>query len=175
MSKEPAYIYPGDIPREGIATPTPIIENFRRIEEAFRRLDLSGIEAYLSALREMFPDFGTNGGAIFTLYWPVASSAVSIDLDFVDYGTHIIPVGAGGDVTLNFDRWPPDGTKYVTLMFHNAGRGVIRWPATVFWQTRGNVPPVMKENGTDTVVLWRDANYQSVTGADVVFAARAGR
>jgi len=169
------YNYDGTIPRQGLALPEPIIQQFRKIEQAFNEMDSEALQAYIDALKEMFPDFGTNGGAIFTNYWPLATSAVSLDLDFVDFGTHIIPVGAGGDVTLNFDRWPPNGTKYVTLMFHNAGKGVIRWPATLLWQTRGNVAPVMKENGTDTIVLWRDANYLSVTGANVVFAARAGR
>ncbi len=169
------YNYDDTIPRQGLALPTPIIQQFRKIEDAFDRMDSEALKAYIDALKEMFPDFGTNGGAIFTLYHPVATTAVAIDLDFVTYGTHIIPVGSGGDVTLNFDVWPPDGTKYVTLLFHNAGKGVIRWPATMLWQTRGNVAPVMKENGTDTIVLWRDANYSSVTGADVVFGARAGR
>ena len=169
------YYYPGNIPQQGVARPRPIIDNFRAIERAFDRFDGEAMLRYLEALREMFPDFGTNGGALFSYYHPVATEPVTYDLDFVDYATHIIPVGAGGDVTLNFDRWPSTGTKYVTCLFHNAGRGVIRWPATLLWMTRGNVPPVMKENGTDTIVLWRDANYSSVTGANVVFAARAGR
>jgi len=169
------YNYDNTIPRRGLALPAPIIQQFRKIERAFDEMDSGALLAYIDALKEMFPDFGTNGGALFTLYWPVATSAVSLDLDFVNYGTHIIPVGAGGDVTLNFDAWPPAGTKYVTLLFHNAGKGVIRWPATLLWQTRGNVAPVMKVNGTDTIVLWRDADYSSVTGANVVFAARAGR
>lgn len=174
MSNE-FYNYPANIPQQGVAKPLPIIDNFRAIERAFDLLGESNIEAMLQMLREVFPDFGTNGGAIFTQYWPVATSAAVYDLDFVDFGTHILPVGAGGDLTLNFDRWPANGTKYVTLLFHNAGKGIIRWPSTILWQTRGNVAPVMKENGTDTIVLWRDADYSSVTGANVVFAARAGR
>jgi len=133
------------------------------------------MDMLMQALRNLFMDFGTNGGAIFTKYWPVATSPVFPRMDFVDYGTHVLPVGAGGDVTIYFERWPEAGTKFVTIMIHNGGRGVIRWPGTMLWQTRGNVPPVLKENGTDTVVLWRDAEYRSATDSEVVLAARAGR
>lgn len=136
------------------------------------RLDM---DMLMNALRTLFMDFGTNGGAIFTKYWPVATSPVFPRMDFVDYGTHVMTVGGGGDLTLYYEQWPDAGTKFVTLILHNGGRGIVRWPETTQWQTRGNVPPVLKENGTDTIVLWRDAEYRSATDSEVVMAARAGR
>lgn len=132
------------------------------------------MDMLMNALRNLFMDFGTNGGAIFTRYWPTATSPVFPRLDMVDFGTHVMTVGGGGDVHLIFERWPEGGTKFVTLMLHNGGNGIVRWPENIRWQTRGQVAPVLKDNGTDTIVLWRDAEYQSSLGNDVVMAARAG-
>ena len=140
--------------------------------ENANRLDM---DMLMNALRNLFMDFGTNGGAIFTKYWPLVTGPQYPRLDMVDYGTHVMTVGAGGDVHLAFDRWPEAGTKFVTLILHNGGFGTIRWPENIQWQTRGRIAPVLKDNGTDTIILWRDAEYLSAAGNDVVMAARAGR
>jgi len=62
------YNYDNTIPRQGLALPAPIIQQFRKIERAFDEMDSGALLAYIDALKEMFPDFGTNGGALFTLY-----------------------------------------------------------------------------------------------------------
>jgi hypothetical protein len=168
------YVYNNGIIPVGVAKAEPIIENFLAIQRAFSELDLDSIERLLELLRDIFPSL-EDGGAIFSKYWPVVTTPVTYALNMVDYGTHIIPLGSGGDLQVTFEAWPAKGTKYVTIIFLNAGRGIVRWPVNVKWQTRGELPPVMKENGFDTITIWRDADIQSVLGQNVIFAARAGR
>jgi hypothetical protein len=169
----PWYVYNDAIIPVGVAKPEPIIQNFLAIQRAFSMLDLESLDRLKDLLKELFPSL--QDCSIFTKYWPVVVSPVSYALNMVDYGTHIIPLGYDGDLQVTFEAWPSKGTKFVTIIFINGGRGIVRWPHNVLWQTRGLIPPIMKENGFDTIVLWRDAEIQSVLGQDVILAARAGR
>ena len=164
------YNYSGSIIPTGVAKAEPIIQEFLRVQRAFAecRPDVR------DALEDIFPSL-QDGGAIFSKYWPVVTSPVTYSLDMTDYGTHIIPLGFGGDLQITYESWPAQGTKFATIIIINGGRGIVRWPINQLWQTRGEVPPIMKENGFDTIALWRDSMIQSVTEQDIILAARAGR
>lgn len=168
------YNYSGDIIPVGVAKAEPIIQEFMRVQAAFAKCNADDLERLLELLRDIFPSL-EDGGAIFSKYWPVVVSPVSYAMNMVDYGTHIVPLGYDGDLQVTFEAWPATGTKFATIIFINGGRGIVRWPVNVLWQTRGNIPPVFKENGFDTIVLWRDSQIQSVLGQDIILAARAGR
>jgi hypothetical protein len=168
------YTYNGAITPVGTARAEPIIQQFLAIEAAFSRLDTDSLDRLLDMIRNIFPSLG-DGGSIFTKYHPVVTSPVAYTLDMGMYGTHIIPVGAGGDCTIVYANWPLQGTKFATVLIINGGLGIVRWPVSTLWQTRGNVPPVLKENGFDTIALWRDSAVMSFQGNNVVLAARAGR
>jgi hypothetical protein len=173
VTQNTLYNYDNGIIPTGLAKAPPIIQNLRAIEAAFAKLDVDDLQRILDLLREIFPSL-QDGGAIFTKYWPMVTSPVTYQLNIADHGTHIIPLGSGGDLTLEFTDWPAEGTKFATIILLAGANGVVRFPSTVLWQTRGGVPPILK-NTADTIVIWRDAQYQSVIGNDVVFAARAGR
>ena len=164
------YNYSGSIIPTGVARAEPIIQEFLRVQRAFAECqpDLR------DALEDIFPSL-QDGGAIFSKYWDVVTTPVTYSLNMVDYGTHIIPLGPGGDLQVAFESWPTQGTKFATIIFINGGEGIVRWPINVLWQTRGQIPPIMKETGFDTIALWRDAEIQSFLGQDVILAARAGR
>ena len=164
------YNYSGSIIPTGVAKAEPIIQEFLRVQRAFAecRPDLR------QALADIFPSL-EDGGAIFSKYWPVVTEPVTYNLNMVDYGTHIIPLGYDGDLQITYEAWPAKGTKFATVIFLNAGRGIVRWPINQKWQTRGQVPPIMKQNGFDTIAIWRDADILSVLGQDVILSARAGR
>ena len=168
------YNYNGLIQPVGVAKAEPIIQNFLEIQAAFAKLNIDDIERLLDLLKDIFPSL-QDGGAIFTKYWPVVTEPVTYSLDMVNYGTHIIPVGAGGDLQIAYEQWPEKGTKYSTVIFLNAGLGVVRWPVTQKWQTRGEIPPILTNNGFDTIAIWRDSDLLSVLGQDVILSARAGR
>lgn len=173
MTQNTLYNYDDSIVPVGVAYANPIIKNLRAIEDAFSKLDVDELQRVLDLLREIFPSL-QDGGAIFTKYWPTVTEPVTYQLNIEDHGTHIIPLGSGGDLTLEFTGWPSEGTKFATIIILAGANGVVRFPSTVLWQTRGGVPPILK-NTADTIVIWRDAQYESVVGNDVVFAARAGR
>jgi len=168
------YNYNGLIQPVGVAKAEPIIQNFLEIQAAFAKLDVDSLERLLELLKDIFPSL-EDGGAIFSKYWPVVTEPVTYNLNMVDYGTHIIPLGFGGDLQITYEAWPSQGTKFATIIIINGGRGIVRWPLNQLWQTRGGVPPIMKENGFDTIALWRDGQIQSVTEQDIILAARAGR
>jgi hypothetical protein len=168
------YNYSGDIIPVGVAKAEPIIQEFMRIQAAFAKCNADDLERLLELLRDIFPSL-EDGGAIFSKYWPVVTTATSYALDMVNYGTHIIPLGPGGDLQITFEQWPDVGTKFGTIIFINGGEGIVRWPINVLWQTRGQIPPIMKETGFDTIALWRDEQIQSFLGQDIILAARAGR
>ena len=168
------YNYNDAILPVGVAKAEPIIQNFLAIQAAFSKLGIDDLDRVLDLLKDLFPSL-EDGGAIFSKYWPVVTEPVTYNLNMVDYGTHIIPLGFGGDLQITYEAWPEAGTKYATIIFLNAGRGIIRWPINQKWQTRGEIPPIMKENGFDTIAVWRDADILSVLGQDVILSARAGR
>lgn len=174
MTANAFYTYSGDILPVGVARAEPIITNFLAIQAAFAKLDTDALDRILELLEEIFPSL-EDGGAIFSKYWDVVTEPVTYGLSLTDYGTHIIPLGYDGDLTLTLGPWPSQGTKFGTVILGNGGRAIVRWPLNVQWQTRGGIPPVLKENGFDTIVLWRDPFIQTVLGQDVILAARAGR
>lgn len=174
MTTNSLYNYSGTIQPVGVAKAEPIIQNFLAIQAAFSNLDLDSIDRLLELLRDIFPSL-QDGGAIFTKYWPVVTEPVTYSLDMVEYGTHIIPIGAGGDCQIAYSAWPSEGTKFATVIFLNAGLGIVRWPVVQKWQTRGEIPPILKNNGFDTIAIWRDADLLSVLGQDIILSARAGR
>jgi hypothetical protein len=168
------YTYNGAITPAGTARAEPIIQQFLAIESAFKKLDAEDLQRLMDMLRDIFPSLA-DGGAIFTKYWPVVTAPAIYTLDMGLYGTHIIPLGANGDCTINYTNWPAKGTKFAMVIIINGGLGIVRWPVSTLWQTRGNVPPILKENGFDTIALWRDSDVMSFQGNNVVLAARAGR
>lgn len=117
----------------------------------------------------------TNGGAIFTKKWPSVTTQTDRNIDVSQESTHFITLGAGGDLRLTFSGWHPESTKYIVLVITNGGRGAIRWPSTVLWQTRGGAAPILKESGIDTVVMWCSPANAFSGGGPIIFAARVGR
>ncbi len=59
------YVYPGNIPRTGVAQPHPIIDNFRAIENAFARLSQLVVDTDFNEVSaDKRIDLGNTSGAV---------------------------------------------------------------------------------------------------------------
>lgn len=164
------YNYDDGILKSGKARPEPIVENFKAIQAAFTQLDADNLDRVFDLLKEVFPSVA-EGGAIFSKLWPQVTGAATYSLDMVSYGTHIIPMGLGGDVQIAYEAWPASGTRFATVIFINGGGGVVRWPLAQQWQTSDQLPPALKEVGVDTISVWRDPGIDAALGQEAVFSS----
>lgn len=139
------------------------------------KAEIDGTVADVSGIKDDLFLLSTNGGAIFTKSWPTIDTKIDLTIDVLQESTHFVFIGNGGDVRFNFSGWHLLSTKYIVLIISNGGRGIIRWPSTVLWQSRDSAAPVFKENGIDTVILWCSPSHATVAGGPIIFGARVGR